>query len=232
MATQNDSFSNFLVAAGGISSPEQLLKAQTATKAEAAARADALRQNSALLRFDATQFQTVGQEVYQTEYRKNLQRTASTASDYIGSGVKLEGSASDVTRSDSREGMREAENRRNEYVYQARRALKEADIFDYRASLETMAGDFEAQSIQENARSQFEAARARYIGSGKSAAQRAASVHPWSLQAGAAANTIYQYTQTANAVNPFATGDQNKAAKKSVASMLGDIGGYSRFYQE
>lgn len=176
---------------------EAITAAQSATRGEAAARAGAYQQNAALLRFDASQYQQVGGEVFESEFRQGLQRAASAAGQYAASGVRVEGSARAVVGEISRESLEEAKSQRNKYIYEARRAQKQADIQDYYAGLELQAGEYEAQSIQRQAAASFEAAKQRYLGENLSKYLQAIAVNPLSFKAAEASLAINQYRDIA-----------------------------------
>lgn len=140
--------------------------AKTASNAALAvgeAKAAGYEGNAQLLRFDANNYRSVGQDVFKNEIRQGLQRVASAGSQYVAGGVQLSGSAGAVMSDIQRESQKEAQAQYNQYEYQARRSAMQADIAQYQAGLERQAAGFQAQTILQQAQADFEKSMAQYL---------------------------------------------------------------------
>lgn len=159
--------------AGVGSTAQQALGAASAAIAQTGeSRAQSLLSNVALLRGDVGRLREVGDDVFSSESRKALQRTGSTAAQFMASGVTIEGSAQAVVSDVQREGAREALSKRAEYEFQARRTSLQADIAERQAGLEREAARLEATSYVTAARAESKKALAQYLVSNAAAMQQ------------------------------------------------------------
>lgn len=126
-------------------------------------KAQSLLENAQLLTQDVGQLRQTAQNVYKTAVQSGMEATSQDVSQYIGSGIAIEGTARGVINETTNQYQLEAQNQFNKYNYEANRTQMEADIATHQAALEQQAASYEAQSIMATAQFNFNRAKQEWF---------------------------------------------------------------------